>query len=252
MRLSGKVAVVTGGGSGIGRGTALRLAEAGADIVIADIDETAARETAMQIEVLDRQALVVRANVSQKDDVKAMVAQARDLGRIDVLVNNAGVEHITPLFEVSEAEWDRILAINLKGVFLCCQAVAREMVRDQRGGKIVNIGSVAGVTPPRCEPHYSASKAGVHALTKQLALDLAPYRINVNAVAPGVIRNGLSTRHSLADAERAEKLRQNIPWGRIGTPRDIGNAVVFLASDDAEYITGVVLTVDGGFLLVSS
>lgn len=242
---------MTGGAAGIGKGVALRLAEEGADVVIADIDEAAARETVAKIEASGRRALAVGADVSRREDVEAMVTRAREFGRIDILVNNAGVEYITPLFEVSEAEWDRIMDINLKGTFLCCQAVARAMTGDQRGGKIVNVGSVAGVRSIRHEPHYSASKAGVHALTTQLALELAPYRINVNAVVPGVIRNGLSTRHSLANEARSEKLRQDIPWGRFGTPRDIGNAVVFLASDEADYITGTVLVVDGGFLLVT-
>ena len=251
MRLLSKVAIVTGGAAGIGKGIALRLAEEGADIVIADIDEATARETAAQIEAIGRRALAVRVDVSRKDDVEAMVARASEFGRIDILVNNAGVEYITPLFDVGEAEWDRILDINLKGTFLCCQAVAKAMSEDKRGGKIVNVGSTAGVRSIRREPHYSASKAGVHALTTQLALELALYGINVNAVAPGVVRNGLSTRHSLANEERAEKLQRDIPLGRFGTPRDIGHAVAFLASDDADYITGAVLVVDGGFLLVT-
>lgn len=150
---------------------------------------------------------------------------------------------------MSEAEWDRTLTINLKGMFLCSQAVAKVMIADQGGGKIVNLGSIAAVTPPKREPHYAASKGGVHSLTKQLALELAEHRINVNAVAPGSIRNGLSTRHSLADSERAEQVRQSIPWGRVGTPRDVALAVLFLVSDEADYITGVVLPVDGGVLL---
>lgn len=249
MRLSGKVAIVTGGAAGIGKGIALGLAEAGADIVIADIDKVTAHETATKIEALGRRALIVQVDISRKDQVEAMIAQAGEFGRIDILVNNAGIEYITPLLEVSEAEWDRTLTINLKGMFLCSQAVAKVMIADQGGGKIVNLGSVAAVTPPKREPHYAASKGGVHALTKQLALELAEYRINVNAVAPGSIRNGLSTRHSLADPVRAEQVRQSIPWGRVGTPRDVANAVLFLASDEADYITGVVLPVDGGILL---
>lgn len=250
MRLEGKLAVVTGGAAGIGKGLALRLAEEGANLVIADVDERAAAETARTIEASGRRAMPLRVDVTRKDEVEMMVARACDeFGRIDILVNNAGVETIAPLFDVSEEAWDRILAVNLKGTFLCCQAVARVMAADQKGGKIINIGSVAGTAPPRHEPHYGASKGGVHALTKQLALELGKDRINVNAVAPGVIRNGLSTRHSLADAERAEALRQRIPLGRFGNPRDIGHAVIFLASDEADYITGVILPVDGGFLL---
>ncbi|MCB0056920.1 MAG: SDR family NAD(P)-dependent oxidoreductase, partial [Caldilineaceae bacterium] len=154
---------------------------------IADIDEAAGQATAAKIEALGRRALVARVDVSQKSQIEAMVAQARQLGRVDILVNNAGVEKISPLAEVSEADWDRVLTINLKGAFLCSQVVAAAMAADQGGGKIINIGSIAGVMPPKGEPHYAASKAGVHILTKQLALELAPHRINVNAVAPGII-----------------------------------------------------------------
>jgi NAD(P)-dependent dehydrogenase (short-subunit alcohol dehydrogenase family) len=249
VRLPGKTAIVTGGAAGIGRGIALRLAEEGADVVIADIDERIARETAVEIEALGRRALVISTDVSRKGQVDAMVAQASEFGRPDILVNNAGIEHITPLFDVSEVEWDRTLMINLKGTFLCSQAVARVMIADSGGGKIVNLGSVAAITPPEREPHYSASKGGVHTLTKQLALELGPHGINVNAVAPGIVRNGLGTRHSLADPELAEKIRQNTPLRRIATPRDVANAVLFLASEEANHITGVILPVDGGGLL---
>ena len=249
MKLSGKVAAITGGGAGIGKGIALRLAEAGADVVIVDIDENVAHETAAKIEALGRRTLVVQTDVSQKDQLEALVQQAKQLGGIDILVNNAGVENITPLLDIPEAEWDRILTINLKGVFLCSQVVATAMIADQKGGKIINIGSIAGMMPPRREPHYAASKAGVHVLTKQLALELAPHNITVNAVAPGIIRNGLSTHQSLKDPERAKQIEQAIPLARAGTPRDIANAVLFLASEEAAYITGVVLPVDGGVLI---
>jgi NAD(P)-dependent dehydrogenase (short-subunit alcohol dehydrogenase family) len=249
MELANKVAIVTGGGAGIGKAIALRLARAGADIVIADIDLAVAVETARQIERLGRRAEVVRTDVTRKDEIEALVAQALEVGRIDILVNNAGVENITPLFEIDETEWDRILNVNLKGAFLCSQVVAGAMTVDGQAGKIVNIGSIAGVMPPKGEPHYAASKGGIHILTKQLAAELAPYHINVNAVAPGVVRNGLSTSQSLADPEQAGKIAQMIPLGRVGTPQDIANAVTFLASNEADYITGVILPVDGGILI---
>jgi NAD(P)-dependent dehydrogenase (short-subunit alcohol dehydrogenase family) len=249
MRLSGRLAIVTGGGAGIGKAIALRLAEEGADIVIADIDEAVAVETAHKIEALGRRATVVRTDVSRKGDIEAMVAQARQRGQIDILVNNAGIENITPLLEIDEVEWDRILTINLKGAFLCCQVTAGAMIADAQGGKIVNIGSIAGIMPPLGEPHYAASKGGVHTLTKQLAAELAPHRINVNAVAPGVVRNGLSTSQSLSDPVRAERIARSIPLGRVGSPQDISNAVLFLASNEADYITGTVLPVDGGIVI---
>ena len=185
----------------------------------------------------------------KKQDIETLVERARQLGPIDILINNAGIEEITPLLEVPEAEWDRTLDTNLKGVFLCSQVVARAMIAEVRGGKMVNIGSIAGVMPPRKAPHYASSKGAVHTLTKQMALELAPHDITVNAVAPGVIRNGLSTHHSLADPERAERIAQGIPLGRVGSPRDISHAVLFLVSEEADYITGAVLPVDGGFLL---
>jgi len=249
MDLANKVAIVTGGGAGIGKAIALRLARAGADIVIADIDLGVAVETARQIEGLGRRAEVARTDVTRKDEIEALVAQALEVGRIDILVNNAGVENITPLFEIDETEWDRILNVNLKGAFLCSQVVAGAITADGQAGKIVNIGSIAGVMPPKGEPHYAASKGGIHILTKQLAAELAPYHINVNAVAPGVVRNGLSTSQSLADPERADKIAQTIPLGRVGSPQDIANAVTFLASNEADYITGVILPVDGGILI---
>jgi NAD(P)-dependent dehydrogenase (short-subunit alcohol dehydrogenase family) len=250
VRLLGKTAIVTGGAEGIGQGIVLRLAEEGADIVIADINAAAAGAMAKKVEQMDRRALAVAVDVSRRDQVENLVKRAQDLGRIDILVNNAGIERITPLLEIEEDDWRRILDINLKGTFLCSQAVAKAMIQDQCGGKIVNLGSVAGVRPPRQEPHYAASKGGVHALTKQLALELAPHQINVNAVAPGPVRNGLGSRHSLADPIRAEQIAQRIPLGRVGTPRDVANAVMFLASAEADYITGVVLPVEGGRLLL--
>jgi glucose 1-dehydrogenase len=249
MRLQGRVAVVTGGGAGIGKGIALRLAEEGAEVVIGDTDDTAAQAVAARIQGLGGRAVAVRTDVTRASDIKTLVEQARQLGPIDILINNAGVETITPLLDIPEEEWDRTLETNLKGVFLCSQIVARAMIAEGQGGKIVNIGSIAGVMPPRREPHYAASKGAVHVLTRQMALELAPHGITVNAVAPGVIKNGLSTHHSLADPEKAERIARGIPLGRVGSPLDIAHAVRFLVSAEADYVTGVVLPVDGGFLL---
>ncbi len=249
MRLMGKLAVVTGGGAGIGKAIALRLAEEGADIVIGDIDESAAGNAVAQITALGRRAVSVLTDVTDKGQIESLMGNARQLGRVDILVNNAGVEHVTPPLEIGEAEWDQILAVNLKGTFLCSQVVAGAMITDGNGGKIVNVGSIAGIRAPRNGPHYASSKAGVHMLTKQFALELAQHNVTVNAVAPGVIKNGLSTRHSLSDPERAEQIGRSVPLGRLGSPRDVANAVLFLASAEADYITGTVLPVDGGFLI---
>lgn len=248
MRLQDKVAIVTGAGSGNGRGIALRLAEESARVVVADVSERGAQETAAMIEELGRQALVVRADVSQREQVAALVSAAVDrFGQLDILVNNAGVESMAPLLELPEAEWDRVLDVNLKGPFLCTQAAAREMVKVGRGGKIVNIASICSAVALTNEAHYIASKGGLLMLTKAMALDLAPYNINVNAVGPGVIETAM-TANSLSNPERVTMFFNHIPLKRIGKPRDVANAVLFLASDEADYITGTILYVDGGWL----
>jgi glucose 1-dehydrogenase len=248
LRLQDKVAIVTGAGSGNGRGIALRLAEESARVVVADVSERGAQETAAMIEALGRQALVVRTDVSRREQVEALVSAAVDrFGQIDILVNNAGVESMAPLLELPEAEWDRVLDVNLKGPFLCTQAAAREMVKVGRGGKIVNIGSICSAVALAGEAHYIASKGGLLMLTKAMALDLAPYSINVNAVGPGVIETAM-TANSLSNPEQVAMFFNHIPLKRIGKPRDVANAVLFLASDEADYITGTILYVDGGWL----
>lgn len=252
MRLKGKVAIVTGAAGGIGRGIVTRMAEEGADVVLADLDEEGAHKVANDVQQLGRRALVVRTDVSSPSSVNEMVERTLAWARhIDILVNNAGVEVIRPVFEISEADWDKTLDINLKGAWLCSQAVARYMTRAGTGGKIINIASIMSEMPAPGEPHYAASKGGMLMLTKALALDLAPYSINVNAIGPGVIKNGLSSKGCLSDPTSAEKIRAGIPLRRFGSPRDIGHGVVFLASDEADYITGVILYVDGGVILAS-
>lgn len=248
MRVKDKVAIVTGAGSGNGRGIVLRLAEEGAKVVVADMSERGAQETAAMIEAAGGRAIVVRADVSRRDQVEAMVAATMEqFGQIDILVNNAGVESMAPLLELPEAEWDRVLGVNLKGPFLCTQAVGREMVKAGRGGKIVNIGSICSAVALTGEAHYIASKGGLLMLNKAMALDLAPYNINVNAVGPGVIETAM-TANSLSNPARVEMFFNHIPLKRIGQPRDVANAVLFLASAEADYITGTILYVDGGWL----
>jgi glucose 1-dehydrogenase len=248
MRLPDKVAIVTGAGSGNGRGIALRLAEEGAKLVVADVSEAGAHETVRLIEAAGGQALAVRADVSKKDQVEAMVAATvQHFGRVDILVNNAGVETLIPFLDLPEAEWERVLAVNLKGPFLCTQVAAKEMIKARQGGKVVNIASINSAVALVGQAHYVSSKGGLLLLTKSLALELAPYNINVNAVGPGVIETAMTT-NSLANPARKEMFLNRIPLKRIGQPRDIGNAVLFLVSDEADYITGTILYVDGGWL----
>jgi glucose 1-dehydrogenase len=252
MKLGGKVAIVTGAGGGIGKGIVLRLAEEGADVVLVDVDPQAAGKVAAQVEALGRRALVLSVDVTDAGAVAGLVEQVLAwAGHIDILVNNAGVEIIRPVFEISEADWDKTLAVNLKGAWLCAQAVARAMAGAGNGGRIINMASIMSEMPAPGEPHYAASKGGVLMLTRALALDLAPYNITCNAIGPGVIKNGLSSKGSLADPAKAERIAAGIPLRRFGSPRDIGHAVAFLASDEAAYITGVILYVDGGVILAS-
>jgi len=252
MRLEGRVAIVTGAGGGIGKGIVMRLAEEGADVVLADLDQKAAQQAADRVGKLGRRSLVVRADVSGSQSVADLVDHALAWGgQIDILVNNAGVELNQPVFEISEADWDKTLDVNLKGAWLCSQAVARSMSESGTGGRIINIGSIMSEMPAPGEPHYAASKGGILMLTKAMALDLAPHDITVNAIGPGVIKNGLSSKGCLTDPVTAEKVKAGIPLRRFGSPRDIGHAVVFLASEEAAYITGAMLYVDGGVILAS-
>jgi NAD(P)-dependent dehydrogenase (short-subunit alcohol dehydrogenase family) len=247
MRLQDRIAVVTGAGSGNGRAMAIGMGREGAHVVIADVNQQGAEMTAQEIAALGRQTLVLKTDVSQVSDIEAMVkAVTERFGRIDILVNNAGVIVRQPMLEITEETWDRILDINLKGVFFCTQAVARVMVRQGKG-KIINIASVVGV---RAEPrrlHYNTSKAGVIMLTKSAAVELAPFHVNVNAIGPGLIETPM-THDLIGDIGQAKYWQENIPWGRIGKPEDLVGAAIFLASDEADYITGVTIFVDGGFI----
>jgi NAD(P)-dependent dehydrogenase (short-subunit alcohol dehydrogenase family) len=252
MRLEGRVAIVTGAGGGIGRGIVTKLAEEGADVVLADLDREAAQRVAVKVEELGRRALVSGTDVSSPESVADMVAEAQQwAGKLDVLVNNAGIELNQPLFDITERDWDKTLDVNLKGAWLCSQAVARVMSKASTGGRIINIGSIMSEMPAPGEPHYAASKGGILMLTKAMALDLAPHGITVNAIGPGVIKNGLSSKGCLSDPATAEKVKAGIPLRRFGSPEDIGQAVAFLASEEASYITGAMLYVDGGVILAS-
>ncbi|MEM7813409.1 MAG: 3-oxoacyl-ACP reductase family protein [Candidatus Aenigmatarchaeota archaeon] len=245
--LKGKVAIVTGSSKGIGRAIALRLARDGASVVVNGRNEADIAAVVNEIKKAKGKAIGVRSDVSIAKDVERLAAETvKQFKRIDILVNNAGVLDMKACAEMTEQEWDRILDINLKGYFLCARASAAQMVKQKSGGKIVNIASIAGMRAyPGCAA-YNASKAGIISLTQTLALELAKEKINVNAIAPGAIETAM-TKNVLEDKHVYQQMLANIPWGRIGKPEDIANAVAFLVSSDADYITGAVLVVDGGW-----
>lgn len=250
--LSGRVAIVTGGAMGIGRGIAFLLAHAGASVVIADIDAETAQKVAAQVEAIGPRALVVPCDVSNGSQVRGMVAATIErFGRVDILVNNAGVIPVKPVLEMEEEDWDQVLDINLKGTFLCAQAAARDMVQRGQGGKIVNLSSIDGVYPLLVGfAHYDSSKAAVIAFTKNLAKELAPHHVNVNAVAPGIVDTpGVWKLAAPWGLDPNDIYTPRIPWGRLEQPDDVARAVLFLASEAAEYITGTTLFVEGGFLV---
>ncbi len=244
--LADKVAIVTGGGTGIGKAIALEFARAGAHVVVASRRMEMIKRAAGEIEALGRQSLAVKTDVIEKEQVDNLVKQTVDqFGRIDILVNNAGGSAAWPFEKISPKGWDIILAINLKGTFLCSQAVGKEMIK-QKKGKIINISSVAGVGCSPTIPHYGAAKAGVINLTKTLAVLWGRYNINVNCIAPGLIQTEIvQGALNLSDEEMAERTKL-FPIQRIGLPEDIAYGAIYLASDASEYMTGQTLVIDGG------
>jgi len=246
MKLEGKVALVTGAGSGIGQAIAILFAKEGADIAVNDIDAISARATAARVERLGRRAIIVQADVADAGEVGAMVSKTiEELGGIHVLVNNAGIPAHGPMIEEQTTEkWDRVVAVILRGTYLCSRRAGQWMASHD-GGKIVNIASVAGMISSPNLASYGAAKAGVINLTRSLAADWGKYKINVNAIAPGVIDTPL-TRRTIAAWSTPEQINQHIPLGRMGEAEDVAKAALFLVSDDAGYITGVTLPVDGG------
>jgi NAD(P)-dependent dehydrogenase (short-subunit alcohol dehydrogenase family) len=243
-RINEKVAIVTGGAQGIGQGICLRLAEEGARVAIFDLNLAEAKKTAKEIEKSGGTALALKVDVSKSSEVDAAVKQViSKFGKVDILVNNAGISLTSKVANMTDEIWDRTLDVNLKGVFLCCRAVVTHM-KERKYGKIINIASILALRGSVYYAHYGATKAGVVAFTQGLAIELGPHNINVNAVGPGVIDTPMAD-HDVAPEVR-QHLQKRIPLRRIGVPRDIANAVVFLASDEASYITGQCLYVCGG------
>ena len=247
MKLQGKVALVTGGARGIGRAIALKFAQEGADVAVCDVNKALAQATCAEIEALGRKALALEADVTVFVKAKETVNKILDkLGKVDILVNNAGITRDNLLLRMSDAEWDAVLNVNLKGAFNCIKAVSRPMIK-QRSGKIVNIASIIGIIGNAGQANYAASKAGLIALTKSAAKELASRNITINAVAPGFIQTEMTAK--LPD-EYKEKMKQAIPLNKFGTPDDVAEACLFLASSDADYITGQTIVVDGGRVMV--
>jgi len=245
LPLEGKVAIVTGGGTGIGRSIALEFARAGADVVVGSRKLANLEKVATEIKALGRRSLAVPADITKKADVDNLVQKVLDeFGKIDILVNDAGVNTGASFLEHSEEEWDAILDTNLKGYFLCSQAVGKIMV-EQGKGNIISIASNLGVRPLQASVAYCVSKAGVIMLTKVMARDFARYNIRVNAIAPGAIKTDL-LQFRANDPESLKQLAALYPLGRIGEPEEVASVALFLASDASSFITGDTIILDGG------
>jgi 3-oxoacyl-[acyl-carrier protein] reductase len=244
MELSDRVAIITGSGRGIGKTIAVKLAEMGADIVINDIGEqTAVDAVSDEIKALGRRSIAVIADISTAEGAKKLVDSAiAGLGKVDIMVNNAGITRDTLIMRMSDDDWDKVIAVNLRSVFLCTRAVVRPMTQ-QRWGRIINMASVVGIAGNAGQANYAASKAGIIGLTKTVAKEVASRNVTVNAIAPGFIETAMTKE--LRESWVAE-IKKRIPMGTVGQPEDVADAVAFLASERARYITGHVLNVDGG------
>lgn len=246
MRLRDKVAMITGGARGIGRSIALLFAQEGADIAVCDVDMEEAGKTCADIEALGRKALALNLDVTNPVNIEEGLNKILDkFTKVDILVDNAGITKDALILRMSEADWDAVINVNLKGTFNCTKAVSKVMIK-QRRGNIINIASIIGIIGNPGQANYSASKAGIIALTKTTAKELASRNINVNAVAPGFIQTEMT-------AKLPEELKQNlkaaIPLNKFGTPEDVARVCLFLASDEASYITGQTIVVDGGMVM---
>ena len=257
--LTGKIAIVTGASRGIGRGIALRLAEAGATVVVNfhdpgelelgrnNVDD--AEEVVRTITSAGGKAIAIEADISQQEDVERLVQQTlQQLGGVDILVNNAGICPFHEFLDMPLALWQKVMDVNLTGAFLCSQTAARQMVEQGRGGRIISISSISASVGGSRQTHYTPTKAGIHSLMQSLAIVLGPHGITCNSVAPGGVATDIN-KEDFADPERVARIRQRVPLGRAGTPDDIAGPVVFLASDAARYVNGASLLVDGGLFV---
>jgi 3-oxoacyl-[acyl-carrier protein] reductase len=250
MLLENKIAIVTGAGQGIGKGIALALAKEKCNVVVSDLNQETCEKTAEELKRLGVKAIGIKCDVANKVEVENLFSETfKEFGRLDILVNNAGIFPFIPFAAMKEADWDKVININLKSVFLCSQEAAKIL---PEGGRIVNISSVASFIGFEGLTHYCASKGGINSFVRALALELAPRKITVNAIAPGMIETpGASSpdQPRTADEERKKQTIAMIPLSRMGQPEDIANAVVFLASEKSSYITGQTIIVDGGWTL---
>ncbi|MCU0665714.1 MAG: 3-oxoacyl-[acyl-carrier-protein] reductase [Candidatus Omnitrophica bacterium] len=246
MDLNGRVAFITGGAQGIGRQIVLAFAKAGADIAIGDVNMEKAAQTVKEVEVLGRKAIAVELNVTDIKQVEQALNKILDkFTRVDILVNNAGITRDNLMLRISDADWDAVINVNLKGTFNCTKAVSKVMIK-QRQGKIVNIASIIGIIGNAGQANYAASKAGIIALTKTTAKEFASRNINVNAIAPGFIQTDMTAK---LPEEVRTKMLAAIPLNRFGQPQDVANLCLFLASEESSYITGQTVVIDGGMVM---
>jgi len=250
LELKNKVAIITGARRGMGKSHAIKLAKAGAKVVVADISLEDCQKVVDEIKKSGGEAMAVKCDVTKKAEVDEMVQMAvKKWGKVDILVNNAGICQFKPFLELTEEEWDRTIDINLKGYFLCAQAAAKEMIK-QKSGVIINIASVAmgqqGIGFPNIA-HYCASKGGIVGMTEALAVELAPYNIRANAISPGMIETPMIDPVK-QDPKTMEAMLARVPMRRVGKPEEVSNLVLFLASDESSYMTGSTVVIDGGWL----